>query len=220
MPGAHIVPRFWPLLLLLLALVGCGGTPSIDQPTQATTPRPIPGALADRSAAPTAPPTHATAAPPATPAHATATPTYAPAAPTAAPSAPPTLTAATANDPCVKVTRIPPDSEEARRIGQALLAEIPRRVAADLATRSFEFDEIRSIDRVDDWVLFQASFKAYLEPAIFVVRVTPDGYRYDGEGWGGQAESAAQIRGYLASRLHEAPPELFACLEPAEWFIR
>ncbi len=208
MRAVHAIPYYCLLLLLLLSLTGCAGTPSVDQAAPSATPQPTAAALAETSVAPSATPPPATAAPSATPPPATEVP-----------SATPTLAPAASNDPCSQVTRIPPDSAEARAIGQALLAELPKRQASDMATRSFEFDEIRSIDRMGDWVVFQASFKAYLEPAIFVLQATADGYRYDGEGWGGQADSAAEIRSYLASRLPEAPPELFACLEPAEWFI-
>ncbi len=208
MRAVHAIPYYCLLLLLLLSLTGCAGTPSVDQAAPSATPRPTAAALAETSVAPSATPPPATAAPSATPPPATEVPI-----------ATPTLAPAASNDPCSQVTRIPPDSAEARTIAQALLAELPKRQASDMATRSFEFDEIRSIDRMGDWVVFQASFKAYLEPAIFVLQATADGYRYDGEGWGGQADGAAEIRSYLASRLPEAPPELFACLEPAEWFI-
>jgi hypothetical protein len=116
---------------------------------------------------------------------------------------------------CTQVERILPDSAEAQAIGQDLIATNPR--LAGMETPPL-FAEIRSIDRLGEWILFQASFESHLEPAIFVLQKTPTGYRYVTL-WGGQAQDAAEIRSALAAEEASLPPSLLACLQPAEWFL-
>jgi hypothetical protein len=113
------------------------------------------------------------------------------------------------------VERLPPDSVEAQAIGQDLLVTIPD--AADMENPPL-FAEIRSIDRLGEWILFQASFESHLEPAIFVLQETPTGYIYVTL-WGGQAHDTAEIRSALAAEVASLPPALLACLQPAEWFL-
>jgi hypothetical protein len=116
---------------------------------------------------------------------------------------------------CTQVERIPPDSVEAQVIGQDLLATNPR--LAGLETPPL-FAEIRSIDRLGEWILFQTSFESHLEPSIFVLQETPTGFRYVTL-WGGQAQDAAEIRSALAAEGASLPSTLLACMQPAEWFL-
>jgi hypothetical protein len=117
---------------------------------------------------------------------------------------------------CRKVERIAPDSAVGRGIAFNLITTHP-----DLAQAqpSPQFSDVRAIDRAGEWVLLQAAFDRQFEPGIFVLRAHGMEYRYAGAMWAGQAASADEIRTYLAARLPDAPPELTACLQPAEWFV-
>jgi hypothetical protein len=115
---------------------------------------------------------------------------------------------------CNTVEKIYPDSEEGHKIGQELI-----KIHPDLSkVEDLQFLEIRSIDRLEGFVLFQAAFEHYFEPAIFVLKAIPDGYQYLSS-WGGQAENASEIRDALANEVPKAPKVLFDCLQPAEWFL-
>jgi len=114
---------------------------------------------------------------------------------------------------CVHIERIPPESPEGLAVGKDLLA-----THHDLSQlKNPQLLEIRSIDLLGDFVLFQAIVEGF-EPAIFVLQKTADGYQHIGS-WGGQASSASEIRSALASELPQIPLELLACMEPAEWFL-
>ena len=119
---------------------------------------------------------------------------------------------------CTLVERMPSDSAETRELLDYLLPAI---LANNLSIAAYEpaFGEIRSLDRFQDWILLQASFTVALEPAIFVVQITPDGYHYHGVGWAGMAESVAQIRATLTSDFPDLPAELVACIELADWVV-
>jgi hypothetical protein len=117
---------------------------------------------------------------------------------------------------CRNVERIAPDSAVGRGIAFNLITTHP-----DLAQAqpSPQFSDVRAIDRAGEWVLLQAAFDRQFEPGIFVLRAHGMEYRYAGAMWAGQAASADEIRSYLAAQLPDAPPELTACLQPAEWFV-
>jgi hypothetical protein len=121
---------------------------------------------------------------------------------------------------CSRVQRITPNSAEGVAIGKALLAGIREKYPNLRQYGPFEFDEIRSIDRAGDWILFNASFKRAVEPAIFVLQATSSGYRFVGIGWSGVTDSVAAIRAELARAVPATPPDLIACLQTADRFLR
>ena len=103
-------------------------------------------------------------------------------------------------------------------IGRALIAAITRRGSAhERQYAPMGFDEVWSVTRAGDWVLFQASFRRGLEPAAFVLRATGESYEYSGQGYAGLSESEAMVRQQLASEVPEAPPELWACADLSRW---
>ena len=114
---------------------------------------------------------------------------------------------------CAGVSRISPASAEGVTIGKALLAAISATYPEATQSGPVEFDRIRAIDRAGDWILFNASFKRGLEPAIFVLQATGGGYRLVNVGWSGAPGSltAADIRASIARGVPQAPPELIAC---------
>lgn len=146
--------------------------------------------------------------------------------PTAPPVAAPTAAAPTAPPPtpaparsavlpitkaqCPNVERVSTLTDEANALGQALVAALP---AQTQNQPSVELRQIRQIDRLGDWVLIETSFLSS-EPGIFALRREGETYKYV-TAWGGVAESAAQIRAYLAQNAPDAPKELIDCFEPA-----
>ena len=114
---------------------------------------------------------------------------------------------------CAGVSRIAPGSAEGVTIGKALLAAISAKYPEARQSGPVQFDRIRAIDRAGDWILFNASFKRGLEPAIFVLQATRGGYRLVDGGWSGAPGSltAADIRAAIARGVPQAPPELIAC---------
>jgi hypothetical protein len=123
---------------------------------------------------------------------------------------------------CAPVEAVAPDSPQGQQMLNALLTVLGDYVARDIRERvPLAVDEVWSIMQQDDWAVVQASFREELalEPGVFVLRDTPNGYIYDGVVWGGLAESSEQIRGYLLTRAEEAPELLFACAEFAPWFV-
>jgi hypothetical protein len=123
---------------------------------------------------------------------------------------------------CASVKAVAPDSPQGEQMLTALLSVLGEYVARDIRERApLAVDEVWSIIQQDGWALVQTSFRegAGLEPGVFVLRDTSEGFAYDGVVWGGMAESAEDIRGYLAARADEAPDLLFACAEFAPWFV-
>lgn len=134
-------------------------------------------------------------------------------------TAPPPDTAA---QRCASVEAVAPDSPQGQQMIDALLRVLGDYVARDIRERApLAVDEVWSIIKQDGWAVVQTSFRAGagLEPGVFVLRDTSEGYAYDGVVWGGMAESAADIRTYLAVRADDAPDLLFACAEFAPWFV-
>ena len=147
--------------------------------------------------------------------------------PTASGSPPPATLTSTAvahggqpDGECAAVEQIAPDSAEGQEIGAALLAALPATQSAELQRAApYAFDEVWSIAKAGSSALVQASFKAALEPGIFVLEATPNGYRYVGLGWGGMPESAAIVRSSLADKLPAADRALAACVDLSRWNI-
>ncbi len=122
-------------------------------------------------------------------------------------------------DDCSQVKRIAPGSTAGVAIGKVILAGIVEKNPELAQYAPFEFSEIRSIDQAGDWILFNASFKRVLEPALFVVQAIPGGYRYVGVGWGGPTPNLADIRAEVARVAPEAPPELITCAQTLKPFL-
>lgn len=130
-----------------------------------------------------------------------------------------TPTTGLTEDECADVTRIPPDVPEAQAIGQAILTALPATQPSDPQQAApYEFAEIWSIDRVEDWIIVQASFKRALEPGVFIVRETPSGFEYVGLGWGGKPSNEAEIRAEIARTAPDIPLVLLDCLDFRRWF--
>jgi hypothetical protein len=72
---------------------------------------------------------------------------------------------------------------------------------------------VRQIDRLGEWAIIEAT-PPNAEPGIFVLKQEGAAYALPAV-WGGVAESAQEIRDYLAQNAPGAPAELFACFEPA-----
>jgi hypothetical protein len=123
---------------------------------------------------------------------------------------------------CAPVEAVAPESPQGQHMLNALLRVLGDYVARDSRERAhLAVDEVWSIIQQDGWALVQTSFHegTGLEPGAFVLRDTNEGYAYDGVVWGGMAESAEDIRDYLAVRADDAPELLFACAEFAPWFV-
>ncbi|HEX6291585.1 MAG TPA: hypothetical protein VFZ66_20545 [Herpetosiphonaceae bacterium] len=151
-----------------------------------------------------------------------------PTSPTGPPSQPPVTqtdtaveTATTPPDgECAAVERIAPDSEEGTRIGAALLAALPATQSPELQRAApYAFDEVWDMSKVGTWVVVQASFKEALEPGIFVLQATDNGYRYEGLAWAGMADSAAAVRDGVAGTLPDAARALAACIDVSRWSV-
>ncbi len=121
-------------------------------------------------------------------------------------------------DECADVTRIPPDAPEAQAIGQAILTALTETASPlDRQHAPFEFAEIWSIDRAEDWIIVQARFNRVFEPGIFIVRETRSGFEYVGLGVGGRPANAAVIREEILQVAPDIPPVLLNCVDFSTW---
>lgn len=121
---------------------------------------------------------------------------------------------------CQNVIALKPSSAEAQAVLSAVLAhQLETNVGELLPETPFKIAEVQTIMRQGDWVLVQASFSAYLEPGIFLLKRTSQGFDYDRMVWGGQADSAADLRLQLIEENADVPQELLDCFEIAGWFV-
>lgn len=121
-------------------------------------------------------------------------------------------------DKCSVVDRIAPGSPQGEEIEHFTLSSI---LLAHPEAEVYEpsIEDVRSIDRLEGWILVQASFTAALEPGIFALKQEPDGYSGLRVAWAGQAESSDQLLQEIRSVVPELPAPLVECLRPAEWFL-
>jgi hypothetical protein len=154
----------------------------------------------------------------------------APVAPTDTPAAPAATDAPAATMPTVGATEAPAATAEATSVGaapekcasvervSALTPEGDALVQGLVAAMHAPPTEsgamgVRQIDRLGDWAIVEAT-PPNAEPGIFVLK--KEGAAYTAAAtWGGVAQSAQEIRDYLAQNTPGAPAELFACFEPA-----
>ncbi len=112
---------------------------------------------------------------------------------------------------CSVVERIPPDSPEAKTIGEAVRARWERTL------RLFEvyLIEVRAIDRVGQYLAVQVRImvNSRLEPwHLFIVEEIPEGYEIRAN-WTGTAPGRYGVLDGLYVQAPWLPPELLACLD-------
>ena len=125
---------------------------------------------------------------------------------------------ASPGDECSTVDRIAPDSPEGEEISQFVLSSVLLE-NPEAAGYHPDIAEVRSIDRLGDWMLIQAGFTSALEPAIFAIREETNGFSWFQVVWAGQAENGDVLLQTLQSEQPDLPPMLVRCLRPAEWFL-
>ncbi|NJO82980.1 MAG: hypothetical protein HC828_09285 [Blastochloris sp.] len=122
---------------------------------------------------------------------------------------PPSAPSVADNSPaCAQVAQLAPDTPESAQISERLIQALQAQMEISDDVR---VNEVLGLARLGEWVLFEASFTAELESAVFLGQ--DDTQRFEIVTiWGGIGTSE-QVRTYLKETAPAAPPVLIDCAE-------